>query len=66
MVSRRDLFTGAAAMVGAGVVSRVGAASLPEAVIMQSAATHLAYGSLHNWISAASEMFRCALHDVLK
>lgn len=39
MVSRRDLFTGAAALVGAGVVSRVGAASLPEAVIMQSAAT---------------------------
>ena len=41
MVSRRDLFTGAAALVGAGVVSRVGAASLPEAVIMQSAATQV-------------------------
>ncbi|SFD29470.1 MULTISPECIES: multicopper oxidase family protein [Oxalobacteraceae] len=41
MVSRRDLFTGAAALVGAGVVSRVGAASLPEAVIMQSASTQV-------------------------
>ncbi|MCS0710114.1 copper oxidase, partial [Massilia aurea] len=41
MVSRRDLFTGAAALIGAGVVSRVGAASLPEAVIMQSAATQV-------------------------
>lgn len=41
MVSRRDLFTGAAALIGAGVVSRVGAASLPEAIIMQSAATQV-------------------------
>ncbi len=32
MVSRRNFFTGAAALVGAGVVSRVGAASLPELV----------------------------------
>ncbi|UVW27447.1 multicopper oxidase family protein [Massilia sp. H6] len=41
MVSRRDLFTGAAALVGAGVVSRVGAASLPEAVMVHSAATQV-------------------------
>ncbi|SNS48656.1 Multicopper oxidase with three cupredoxin domains (includes cell division protein FtsP and spore coat protein CotA) [Noviherbaspirillum humi] len=33
MVSRRNFFAGAAAMVGAGLVSRVGAASLPEAVV---------------------------------
>jgi len=39
MVSRRDFFTGAAALVGAGVVSRVGAASLPEAATMDSPAT---------------------------
>jgi FtsP/CotA-like multicopper oxidase with cupredoxin domain len=39
MVSRRDFFTGAAALVGAGVVSRVGAASLLEAPVMESAAT---------------------------
>jgi FtsP/CotA-like multicopper oxidase with cupredoxin domain len=39
MVSRRDLFAGAAALVGAGMVSRVGAASLPEAVTMDSART---------------------------
>ena len=39
MVSRRDLFTGAAALVGAGMVSRVGAASLPEAISMESAMT---------------------------
>lgn len=39
MVSRRDFFTGAAALVGAGMVSRVGAASLPEAPIMEGAAT---------------------------
>ncbi len=39
MVSRRDLFAGAAALVGAGVVSRVGAASLPEAMTMESAET---------------------------
>lgn len=41
MVSRRNFFTGAAAMVGAGLVSRVGAASLPEASIMDSAATQV-------------------------
>jgi FtsP/CotA-like multicopper oxidase with cupredoxin domain len=39
MVSRRDIVTGAAALLGAGVVSRVGAASLPEAVTMGGAAT---------------------------
>ena len=39
MVTRRNFFTGAAALVGAGVVSRVGAASLPEALTMDGAAT---------------------------
>jgi FtsP/CotA-like multicopper oxidase with cupredoxin domain len=39
MRSRRDFFTGAAALVGAGLVSRAGAATLPEAPIMHSAAT---------------------------
>src|SRR3569833_2610772 len=39
MVSRRDFFTGAAAVVGAGMVSRVGAASLPEAPVMTDANT---------------------------
>ena len=39
MSSRRDFFTGAAALVGAGLVSRAGAATLPEAPIMTSAAT---------------------------
>ncbi|MGG7603570.1 multicopper oxidase family protein [Massilia sp. BKSP1R2A-1] len=39
MSSRRDFFTGAAALVGAGLVSRAGAATLPEAPIMNSAAT---------------------------
>ena len=39
MSSRRDFFTGAAALVGAGLVSRVGAATLPEAPVMRSAAT---------------------------
>ena len=39
MSSRRDFFTGAAALVGAGLVSRAGAATLPEAPIMSSAAT---------------------------
>ena len=39
MVSRRDFFTGAAAMVGAGLVSRAGAASLPEAPVMDQAST---------------------------
>ncbi|NML60206.1 copper oxidase [Massilia sp. RP-1-19] len=40
MVSRRDFFRGAgAAAVTTAVVSRVGAASLPEAVIMDKAAT---------------------------
>jgi FtsP/CotA-like multicopper oxidase with cupredoxin domain len=41
MVSRRDFFAGAAAMVGASVVSRVGAASLPEAVMASDAATRV-------------------------
>ena len=39
MSSRRDFFTGAAALVGAGLVSRAGAATLPEAPIMTPAAT---------------------------
>ncbi len=39
MSSRRDFFTGAAALVGAGLVTRAGAATLPEAPIMSSAAT---------------------------
>jgi len=39
MSSRRDFFTGAAALVGAGLVSRAGAATLPEAPVMRSAAT---------------------------
>jgi FtsP/CotA-like multicopper oxidase with cupredoxin domain len=39
MVTRRNFFGGAAALVGASVVSRVGAASLPEAAMMNSAAT---------------------------
>ena len=39
MSSRRDFFTGAAALVGAGLVSRAGAATLPEAPVMTSAAT---------------------------
>ena len=39
MVSRRNFFTGAAALVGAGVVSRVGAASLPELVTADNAST---------------------------
>jgi FtsP/CotA-like multicopper oxidase with cupredoxin domain len=39
MSSRRDFFTGAAALVGAGLVTRAGAATLPEAPIMTSAAT---------------------------
>ncbi|MGB7479398.1 MAG: copper oxidase [Burkholderiaceae bacterium] len=39
MVSRRNFFTGAAAMLGAGLVSRTGAASLPEAPTMDSAST---------------------------
>ena len=39
MRSRRDFFTGAAALVGAGLVTRAGAATLPEAPIMTSAAT---------------------------
>src|SRR6478752_10470000 len=43
MVSRRDFFTGSAALVGASVVSRVGAASLPEAVTMDSAITQAPY-----------------------
>ncbi len=40
MVSRRDFFMGASAVaLGAGVVSRAGAASLPEAATMDKAAT---------------------------
>ena len=39
MNSRRNFFTGAAALVGAGLVSRAGAATLPEAPIMTTAAT---------------------------
>jgi FtsP/CotA-like multicopper oxidase with cupredoxin domain len=40
MVSRRDFFKGAGIMaVGAGLVSKVGAASLPEAPLVHSAAT---------------------------
>ena len=39
MVSRRNFLSGAAALVGAGAVSRVGAASLPELVTMDGAVT---------------------------
>lgn len=39
MVTRRNFFTGAAALAGATAVSRLGAATLPEAVSMDSAAT---------------------------
>ncbi len=40
MVSRRDFFMGAGAVaLGAGLVSRAGAASLPEAPVMESAST---------------------------
>ena len=39
MTSRRNFFTGAAALVGAGLVSRAGAATLPEAPMMKSADT---------------------------
>ncbi len=40
MVSRRGFFEGAGALaIGAGLVSRAGAATLPEAVIMDKAAT---------------------------
>ena len=39
MSSRRDFFTGAAALVGAALVSRAGAATLPEAPVNTSAAT---------------------------
>ena len=39
MVSRRNFLTGAAALVGAGAVSRVSAATLPELVTMDGAAT---------------------------
>src|SRR5258706_9256151 len=40
MVTRRNFFTGAGAVaLSAGLVSRVGAASLPEAVVMDGAAT---------------------------
>ncbi len=40
MVSRRDFFKGAGAVaISAGLVSRVGAASLPEAPLMDNATT---------------------------
>ncbi|MDQ9170064.1 copper oxidase [Oxalobacteraceae bacterium R-40] len=39
MVSRRDFFMGAGVALGAGMVSRVGAASLPEAPLMNDAKT---------------------------
>jgi manganese oxidase len=39
MVSRRGFLSGAATMIGAGMVSKAGAATLPEAPVMQSAAT---------------------------
>jgi nitrous oxide reductase len=39
MVTRRHFFTGAAALAGATAVSRLGAATLPEAASMDSAAT---------------------------
>ena len=39
MVSRRNFLTGAAALVGAGAVSRAGAATLPELVTMDGAVT---------------------------
>jgi manganese oxidase len=39
MVSRRHFLAGAATMLGAGLVSKAGAASIPEAAIIQHAAT---------------------------
>jgi FtsP/CotA-like multicopper oxidase with cupredoxin domain len=39
MVSRRGFLSGAATVVGAGLVSKAGAATLPEAPVMNSAAT---------------------------
>jgi FtsP/CotA-like multicopper oxidase with cupredoxin domain len=39
MVSRRGFLSGAATMLGAGLVSKAGAATLPEAPVMQTAAT---------------------------
>ena len=39
MASRRDFFKGAGVVIGAGLVSKVGAASLPEAPIMGNPAT---------------------------
>jgi manganese oxidase len=39
MVSRRSFLSGAATVVGAGLVSKAGAATLPEAPLMNSAAT---------------------------
>ena len=39
MVSRRNFFMGAGVMVGAGLVSRAGAASLPEAAMTDNPAT---------------------------
>ncbi|GAB3467699.1 copper oxidase [Massilia terrae] len=42
MISRRDFFRGAGAVaVSTAAVSRVGAASLPEAVVMDNAKTHV-------------------------
>ncbi|HEX7651007.1 MAG TPA: multicopper oxidase domain-containing protein, partial [Noviherbaspirillum sp.] len=39
MVSRRGFLSGAATMLGAGLVTKAGAATLPEAPVMQTAAT---------------------------
>ena len=39
MVSRRGFLSGAATMIGAGIVSKASAASIPEAPVMQTAAT---------------------------
>ncbi len=41
MITRRDFFKGAGAAVGAAAVSSAGAASLPEAIIMNSANTQV-------------------------
>ena len=42
MISRRDFFKGAGAVaVSTAAVSRVGAASLPEAMVMDNAKTHV-------------------------
>jgi hypothetical protein len=42
MISRRDFFRGAGAVaVSAAAVSKAGAASLPEAMLMDNAKTHI-------------------------